>query len=182
MRHYAASLFLASFDKLARNMTDDQTPESGTSNRQWILLGVIALILLALVILPQWAKEQTTEDSVFIPPLPCNLHQGVCIASSGKQLLQLSLTPGPLVSMQPLDIEVRLQHIDARQVMLDLQGVEMYMGLNQTQLQQDPERPEIWRGTTELAVCTTGEMTWRASVYIDTPETLYSTHFEFDAR
>lgn len=163
-------------------MTDNQTPERDKPNRQWMLLVVIALILLALVVLPQWVKEQTTEDSVFIPPLPCNLHQGVCIASSGKQLLQLSLTPGPLVSMQPLSIEVRLQHFDARQVMLDLQGVEMYMGLNQTQLQQDPERPDIWRGTTELAVCTTDEMTWRANVYIDTPDTLYSTRFDFDAR
>ncbi len=163
-------------------MTDDPTPKKGTPNRQWTLLVLIALVLLALLVLPKWVNEQQTEDSVFIPPLPCNLHQGVCIASAGKQVLQLSLSPGPLASTQPLNIEVRLQHFDASQVMLDLQGVEMYMGLNQTQLQQDPERPDVWRGTTELAVCTTGEMTWRASVYIDTADSLYSTHFDFAAR
>ena len=163
-------------------MTDEQAPERGKPKQQWMMLALIALVLIALVVLPQWVKEQQTEDSVFIPPLPCNLHQGVCVASSGKQLVQLSMTPGPLVSMQPLSIEVRLQHFDARQVMLDLQGIEMYMGLNQTQLQQDPERPDVWRGTTELAVCTTGEMTWRASVYIDTEEALYSTRFDFEAR
>lgn len=163
-------------------MTDDQAPERGKPKQQWTLLALIALVLIALLVLPQWVKEQRTEDSVFLPPLPCNLHQGACVASHGKQVLQLSLTPGPLVSMQPLSIEVRLQHFDARQVMLDLEGVEMYMGLNQTQLQQDPERPDVWRGTTELAVCTTDEMTWRAKVYIDTEDTLYSTHFDFDAR
>ncbi|WP_417581477.1 hypothetical protein [Nitrincola sp.] len=163
-------------------MTDDQTPDKGKPSRQWMLLVLIALVLLALVVLPQWVDEQRTEDSVFIPPLPCDLHQGGCIASAGKQVLQLNLSPKPLVSMQSLSIEVRLQHFDARQVMLDLQGVEMYMGLNQTALQQDPERPDVWRGTTELAVCTTGEMTWRAIVYIDTADTLYSTHFDFEAR
>lgn len=182
MRHYVASFSLPSSDKLASNMTDNQTPERGKPKRQWSMLALIALVLIALVVLPQWVKEQQADDSVFIPPLPCDLHQGRCIASSGKQVLQLSLTPGPLVSMQPLSIEVRLQHFDARQVMLDLQGIEMYMGLNQTQLQQDPERPGVWHGTTELAVCTTGDMTWRASVYIDTDDTLYSTHFDFDAR
>ena len=163
-------------------MTDDQMPESGKPKQQWMILALIALVLIALVVIPQRVKEQQTDDGVFIPPLPCDLHQGPCIASSGKQVLQLRLTPGPLVSMQPLNIEVRLQHFDARQVMLDLQGIEMYMGLNQTQLQQDPERPDIWHGTTELAVCTTGEMTWRATLYIDSAEALYSTHFDFDAR
>lgn len=162
-------------------MTDEQV---NTPNRlkQWILIGLTLLVLVALVLGRDIIEELQQEDSINLPPLPCDLHTGACVASRGNQLLQLKLTPGPLQSLKPLTIEVRLQNLPARQVMLDLQGVEMYMGLNQTQLTQDPERPDIWTGTTELAVCTTGEMTWRASIYVDTPEALYSTAFDFDAR
>ncbi|KDE39061.1 hypothetical protein ADINL_2190 [Nitrincola lacisaponensis] len=163
-------------------MTEHGVTEKRIKPQQWILLGLAAVVLLALLTSRDLIEQSLQPDSVLLPPLPCDLHQGNCIASRGNQLLQLSLTPRPLESSQPISIEVRLQHLDARQVMLDLQGVEMYMGLNQTQLTQDPERPEIWRGTTELAVCTTGEMTWRASVYVDTAEQLYSTAFDFDAR
>lgn len=139
------------------------------------------MIFVALLFGRDVLEELQQADSIKLPPLPCDLHTGACIASRGNQLLQLTLSPGPLKSLKPIEITVRLQHLEARQVMLDLQGVDMYMGLNQVQLIQDSERPEMWRGTTELAVCTTGEMTWRASVYVDTAEQLYSTAFDFDA-
>lgn len=168
-------------------MTDEQVPTQNKPpkpkvNKQWILIGLTALGLIALLLGRDVLEEMQQADSVRIPPLPCDLHTGACIASRGNQQLQLRMTPGPLESLKPLEVEVRLQHLDARQVMFDLQGVEMYMGLNQIHLVQDEERPDIWRGNTELAVCTTGEMTWRASVYVDTPDNLYSTTFDFDAR
>jgi hypothetical protein len=168
-------------------MTDEKAPTQNKSpkskmNKQWILIGLTALGLIALLLGRDVLQEMQQADSVRIPPLPCDLHTGACIASRGNQQLQLRITPGPLESLKPLEVEVRLQHLDARQVMFDLQGVEMYMGLNQIHLVQDEERPDIWRGNTELAVCTTGEMTWRASVYVDTPDNLYSTTFDFDAR
>lgn len=161
--------------------TQDKTPKP-KFNKQWLLIGFTALGLIALLLGRDIIEEGQQADSVRIPPLPCDLHTGACIASRGNQQLQLRVTPGPLASLKPLEVEVRLQQLDARQVMLDLQGVDMYMGLNQIHLTQDEERPDIWRGTTELAVCTTGEMTWRASVYVDTPDNVYSTAFDFDAR
>ena len=168
-------------------MTDEQVPTQNNTrkpnvNKPWLLIGLTALGLIALLLGRDALEEMQQADSIRIPPLPCDLHTGACIASRGNQQLQLRITPGPLESLKPLDVEVRLQHLDARQVMLDLQGVDMYMGLNQIHLTQDETRPDIWRGTTELAVCTTGEMTWQASVYVDTPEHLYSTAFNFDAR
>lgn len=168
-------------------MTDEQVPTQNHSpkpkvNTQWLLIGLTALGLLALLLGRDFIEETQQADSIKIPPLPCDLHTGACLASRGNQQLQLRVIPGPLESLKPLEVEVRLQQLDAQQVMLDLQGVDMYMGLNQIHLVQDEERDDIWRGTTELAVCTTGEMTWRASVFIDTPEHLYSTAFDFDAR
>lgn len=168
-------------------MTDEQVPTESKSpkqplNKQWFLIGLTALALVALLLGRDLIEEMQQADSIRIPPLPCDLHTGACIASRGNQQLQLSMTPGPLESLIPIEVEVRLQQIDARQVMLDLQGVEMYMGINQVHLTQDDSRPHIWRGMTELAVCTTGEMTWRASVFVDTEEHLYSTEFDFDAR
>ena len=168
-------------------MTDEQVPTQNHSpkpnvNTQWLFIGLTALGLLALLLGRDLIEQTQQADSITIPPLPCDLHTGACLASRGNQQLQLRVTPGPLESLKPLDVEVRLQQLDAQQVMLDLQGVDMYMGLNQIHLVQDEERDDIWRGTTELAVCTTGEMTWRASVFVDTPEHLYSTAFDFDAR
>lgn len=168
-------------------MTDEQVPKAKTppkasTKKQWFLIALTGLALIALLLGRDLIEELQQADSIRIPPLPCDLHTGDCIASRGNQQLQLSITPGPLESLKPLAVEVRLQQFDARQVMLDLQGVEMYMGINQVHLTQDEDRPHIWRGVTELAVCTTGEMTWRATVFVDTEEHLYSTEFDFDAR
>lgn len=150
------------------------------------LLGLVAL-LLALAVVWQVSKRlqqpaPLPQATYLYPQLPCDLHQQPCRAEYNGLRLQLSLTPGPLVSLQKLAIEVRLEGIEAESVVLDLQGVEMYMGLNQTELEPDPEMVGVWRGETELAVCTSGEMTWRASVLADSQDALYSTRFEFEAR
>lgn len=163
-------------------MSNPHTPPKTSMKKQGFYIGLTAAALIALLLGRDMIEDMQQVDSIRLPPLPCDLHNGACIASRGNQQLQLSITPGPITSLTPLEIEVRLQQLEARQVILDLQGVEMYMGLNQVTLVQDPERQHIWRGVTELAVCSTGEMTWRAQVLVDTEDQLYSTEFDFDAR
>ncbi|KAA0875056.1 hypothetical protein [Nitrincola tapanii] len=162
-----------------------RTPSVSWINRVLLIL-VLLLGLLLLWQLPRFLQDSDDATHLWLTAWPCDLHQGVCSAERGQIQLSLSMTPRPLVSLQPLDIHLELQGVEADWVQLDLQGVEMYMGLNQTLLQSvssaDAASTHLWSGQTELAVCTTGEMTWRAQVIFSAEGQMYRSAFEFDAR
>lgn len=151
---------------------------------------VLFVFLLVIVLgglmfgVPYYQNSQQqlrASDAVFLNPLPCDLSSGDCVALRGDISMRLSITPQPLVSLQPLMARLTLEGIVADEVLLELEGVDMYMGLNQTRLDPIPSSRH-WQGETELAVCTTGTMRWRARVTFLANEQIYSSHFEFDAQ
>jgi hypothetical protein len=64
-------------------------------------------------------------------------------------------------------------------VWVDLQGADMYMGVNQFELENIESQ---WQGQTQLAVCTTGTMTWIAKVIFETDTEQKIVELRFDAR
>lgn len=126
-------------------------------------------------------QELRDKSAVFLNPLPCDLSTGDCVALRGDISMRLSITPQPLASLQALTARLTLEGIQAEEALLELEGVDMYMGLNQTRLDTIPSSRH-WQGETELAVCTTGSMRWRARVTFLADGQIYTSHFEFDAQ
>ena len=93
----------------------------------------------------------------------CDLTKGACYAKLDEVEIALSIEPKQFSSLKPLLFTAEISGLDATEAILDLQGKEMYMGINQTPLTLNPNT-QVWTGVTELAVCTTGSMLWQASV------------------
>lgn len=139
--------------------------------------------LAAVIYLPQLLQDAPPKSRILSAAPGCNLNTALsCQASSEDRSIQLSFKDGNFHSMQPLPVEVVLKNIPADQVMLDLQGRDMYMGLNQNQLSPVAGKPGHWRGEITLAVCTTGEMIWKASVVTGKARQTHQADFFFTAR
>lgn len=147
-----------------------------------LLLLLFAVIIFALWALPHYFNMDSSavED---LHSADCLLNHGECSAVSDHQKVSLSISDQPLVSLKPLTFSAALKGIEAEQVVLDLKGKEMYMGINQTEMKFDSES-QTWIATTELAVCTTGTMLWQADIKILPPNTdqPITATFEFEAK
>lgn len=152
------------------------------------LLTILLLLAVAGGLL--WGVPQLVDDSTLqattgertqLTPPACDLNRGACRLAQDDWTLEFSLGPTPIASLKTLQVDARLSGLEAQAVTVLLEGRDMYMGLNQTQLKPDLSTGH-WQGNTELAVCSTGRMTWRARVLIDTDNDNYETWFDFEAR
>jgi hypothetical protein len=97
--------------------------------------------------------------------------------------MQLEATPRPLRSLLPFELFLQVQgELEITQVNAELQGVEMYMGQNRFSLTAEPGENNLWRGRSELAICTTGEMRWYLLLMLETATGQKQARFEFNAR
>jgi len=147
-----------------------------------IIITVTCVIILLL--LSQFARIEAwiTPKTDFITFPGCLLQAETCHATLDDKTLSLSVEPKKIATLVPLTFNVKINNISASKVVLDLNGKEMFMGINRTILHQVSD--SNWEGITELAVCTTGEMIWEASVkiYNQSDSTPLTATFEFSAK
>lgn len=142
------------------------------------------LILLAGFILAVWLGSSffslpSKEAGV---ASQCDLHQQRCTVQIGEATLSLEIQPRPIQSMTPFNYYVQIDGVEASNVLINLQGSEMFMGINQTALTAVKGQPGTFTGSGQLAVCTTGEMLWRLTVAAETTAGPLNTWFEFRAK
>lgn len=144
-----------------------------------LFLSLAGLLLLAVLGWQArgWLAEQEGQLDLFAAP-PCDLTQGPCEARRGEQGVRFSIE-GPIDSQRPLPLRVEIAGMDADQVAVDFQGVEMFMGHNRFVLQ--PQTDGSYRGEGRLPVCTTGPMRWRARVLVTRNNTTTGSWFDFTA-
>ncbi|BBB30175.1 hypothetical protein [Neptunomonas japonica] len=138
-------------------------------------------VLILLWKLPDML-ESTQSSRLLTVVEPCDLKQSDCKAKYDKKSISLNVSPSFIPSMAPLTFTVVLDNIQAKTVILELKGKEMFMGINKVQLSPLPDGI-TWKGTTELAVCVTGSMVWLASVltYTDSTTEPHKATFEFES-
>ena len=163
-------------------MTQKQAGRSALSLQVAVIILVIAG-LAAVLFLPQ-LLQNTPPTSRILPTAPeCNLNTSPrCLAGDGNHSIEIRFDDNNFQSMKPMPVEVHLNDLPADQVMIDLQGQDMYMGLNQVMLSPSPTQSGLWVGELTLAVCTTGEMTWKASVITQKNSDKTQADFYFNAR
>lgn len=147
-------------------------------------ISIAALLIgLGLVLyLPSFLEPDNQASALKLTHPDCSLNNGECVAKLEQQKIALEIKSETIRSATPMLFEVTLNNITANQVMLDLKGKEMFMGLNQVMLKPVAGDPSRWQGAATLAVCTTGEMTWVASVIAEKSGQLTQADFEFKAR
>jgi len=129
--------------------------------RLWLILAALALALLAAAQFGyHWLQAQ--GSSPFTVSADCDLARG-CSAVDGERQLSLRLD-GLAGSHQPLTASVQLDQLVADTLILDLQGVDMFMGVNQYPLTRTTEGR--FQTQLQLPVCTTGRMQWRARLLL----------------
>ncbi|PIE25519.1 MAG: hypothetical protein CSA60_00065 [Neptuniibacter caesariensis] len=146
-----------------------------------LILAVIAGLAVALY-LPNLLQNEPLQAHVLQTAPGCDLRVNSCIARTDQQAISLSIPTDTIHSAKPLPFVVTLSNIDADQVMIDLQGKEMFMGLNQTMMERVPGTQNQWQANVTLAVCTTGMMTWIAQITTAAGDVMTSAAFEFEAR
>ena len=85
----------------------------------------------------------------------------------------------PARSLNKMTLTADTELPGVNRVWVDLQGADMYMGVNQFEMK---ETEGLWQGQTELAVCTTDTMTWLATVIFETESEQEIVELRFDAR
>jgi hypothetical protein len=98
-------------------------------------------------------------------PADCRLEAGPCEAVLASGEVRASIDPLGIPLMTTLTLAVDLDAIDAENVIVDIRGLNMDMGLNRTRLARDAAG--TWRGETILPVCSQRRMEWEAAVQID---------------
>lgn len=158
--------------------------KSRATQRISALIGAVLLagVLFFLVKLPDILVEPQ-QPILFALTESCDLNTAQCTASQDNKSISLAITPQRIASLVPLVFSVTLTNINAQSVVLDIQGKDMFMGINQIKLSPSADG-KTWEGTTELAVCTTNTMFWRASIsaYPDETSDPDKAIFEFEAK
>ena len=129
-------------------------------NQRLKTLATLVILIVSIAALSFWSLQNANTDTT----ASCEIDSGKCQFSHDQHDYQISFGPMPARALQPMELELTTSNRNIAKVWVDLQGVDMYMGVNQFEL---TDIGDSWKGTTELAVCTTGKMRWLARVIIE---------------
>lgn len=136
----------------------------------------ISLFLMLGIVLLIWASQRFLDTKSVTG---CNINSGQCNVVSNDVQYRFTLGPMPAKSLNNMTLTAETNLSGVNRVWVDLQGADMYMGVNQFELN---EVSSVWQGVTQLAVCTTGTMTWLAKVIFETDSGQEIVELRFDAR
>lgn len=158
---------------------DDESAHSPLLNL--LIIVTLVTIVVALGYLLDYYFRGSTEDITWYPPRgPCDLHRGACYADLGVHAdIRLSLGE-ELRPLQPLDIDVHLEGVDAERVVIEFIGRNMNMGFNRYVL--DNQGDGHFRGQGQLGICSEEVMPWRAQVLVETAEGRKGSWFDVDVK
>jgi len=121
-----------------------------------------------------WYETNSPADILEI--VDCDLNLGACDAETGRGRVTLTITPGPIQPLKPLQAVVSLQGFEAERVELIFTGIDVDMGRFSYPLKRAGDGS--FEGRVSLSICTQNRMIWQALVVID--ETL-QLPFQFES-
>ena len=136
----------------------------------------ISLFLISAVVLLIWASQRFLEPQTVSH---CDINSGKCDVVNDGIEYRFTLGPMPAQSLTTMTLTAETNLTGVNRVWVDLQGADMYMGVNQFEMEQSEQ---LWQGKTQLAICTTGTMTWLAKVIFETNSEQEIVELRFDAR
>lgn len=103
-----------------------------------------------------------------LPTPACDINAAACrVVLPDGGSVELSIRPRPIPTLTPLAVTADVSGSRMRALALDLAGVDMDMGPNRAALVPLPDQPERFSGSTQLPVCSTGQMLWQATLQLE---------------
>lgn len=145
------------------------------------LFGIASFSAVAAAIfgLPKYFKPDLDTGITYYATQGCAPFQGQCIGQKGDKTITVDLGNEAIESMTEIPIRVRLDNMTADSLIVDFEGLEMYMGVVRTQLIANA--PGVYQGTITLPECGTGKMLWRARAIINNGTSSEGIKFDFRA-
>lgn len=126
-----------------------------------IALGSVALVGAALWLVPDVGSRLRQLGTYAASDPDCLLRAEPCVATfADGARVALEVDPPGLPTETPLTFTVTTEPLELRPVAIELQGVDMNMGLLRFPVD------EQGRATGTIPICTTSEMKWRADVVL----------------
>jgi hypothetical protein len=149
--------------------------------------GECVLCAIAGALLAALAVAILVKFMLFAPPkftaLPldetCSLSSGTCavqLPDGGR--LEFALGPRPVPLLKPLNLELRVAGSSARAVEVDFSGVNLPMAFNRANLSAGGAGR--YDGQTSLPLCSSGRMTWNATVLLEDGKRRIYVPFRFE--
>lgn len=143
------------------------------------MVDLIGLLLIALVVVVGYKLSPLLlprADLTVEPDPACNLQVQACTVSlPGGTTLTFDVGTRPIPLVKPFAL--RVEAPAAQQVSIDFAGVDMEMGFNRPGLSE--QSSGVFIGEATLPVCVTGQMTWQATVLVDTADARIAVPFRF---
>jgi len=149
-----------------------------TNSALWLLAGLLFLALAGVATYKVWPllhPELIAEAPV---DRGCDLRAGPCtgILPDGGRI-SFAISPRDIPVIKPIRFQVELEGVDAREVEVDLQGVDMNMGYNRPRLNAKGEGR--FEGDAIIPVCVRDAMEWEAKVLVRTDKGTVAAPFRF---
>lgn len=146
-----------------------------------LLWGLLGLSLTAVCVVALYRVWPLLFPAVAtsIPADPsCDLRAGPCTASVDRNTrVSFAIEPRDIPLLKTLKLRVELQGMEAQQVEVDFNGVDMNMGFNRFKL--SPSGEGVFAGEGILPICVRDAMEWEARVLISTSSGLKSVAYRF---
>lgn len=141
----------------------------------WVL--TIAALLVMLIYLANHLVALMHIDDEQIPG--CQLKSGSChIRLDNSNTLTLSVSPWPVVALQPVRFQVTSEQLNLDSAQLSLTGRSMYMGIHKYALSPAGDDTLAVNGT--ISVCTEKVMPWRGRLELKAAERTEHIWFDFN--
>jgi hypothetical protein len=140
-----------------------------------------ALVILSIALVGVVAYKMQARSDLGLPlDKTCLLHRQPCTATlPGGGQIEVSITPRPIPTVQPVKVAVTARGIEPSKVEVDFAGIGMDMGYNRPELSRQPDGS--FAGQATLPVCVSGKMLWQATVMLETGTGPVSAPFQFEA-
>jgi len=146
-----------------------------------LLISSLLIIILAAIWFytqPQQISTVNTPEALTdLPTIRCVLAKNSCTSTKGDQSVTLSVISSDVSAFTPLNLQLTLKGITAKQAHIDFEGIEMFMGANALSLTKQAEGS--FTGTITLPGHTGHGMTWRAVTKLTTQQGPQHVSFEF---
>ncbi len=150
---------------------------SRTTTLLWSLAGLLFIALAGVAAYKALPILNPELGAVAALDENCDLRAGPCFSKVAGGRVSFAIKTEGIPLVKPLELEVKLDGIEASKVEVDFIGLGMEMGFNRPQL--EAKGSGLYIGTGMLPVCIRVAMEWEARVLIATADGLIAAPFRF---
>lgn len=146
------------------------------------LVGLCSLVLVSAVgvrLAANYLQGQQDDVQWLQPDGMCRLGTQPCRFGTDQGALQVMTSVAQFETGTPFELVVALDQLPAEQIWVQLEGVDMFMGISRYRLLQRDDG--AYAVTLRLPTCSEQTMTWRAHVMAQVGEQTLGSRFEFQS-